>query len=139
MNLHFAQTTDGMKPAGFGRDELHVLEEHRYDGHPRFLRDVINSRLAVRHVDAISAGSLRKNHQMEFAAGAGKNLQFADAIRIELSALEQEADAAAQKFLQPSRVPDALVAKHQDRITPGTPAQRSQHQRVQEADVIADE
>src|SRR5437588_6802287 len=35
VHLHLAQARNRMEPSGFGRDQLHVVEEHRNDWHAR--------------------------------------------------------------------------------------------------------
>ena len=63
MHHDLAPAGEGMKPAGLGRNELHVLDEHGDDGHLCFLRDEVNAGLALGHIDAIAAGALRKTRR----------------------------------------------------------------------------
>ena len=53
--------------------------------------------------------------------------------------LEQETNSAAQKIFEPRSSPDGFVAEHQNWITTRTPAERAEQNRVEQADVVADQ
>ena len=101
LNFHFTNATKGMKAAGLGGDQLHVRHEHGNDGQAGFLGDVINAGLTGGNIHPVTARAFGKHDEMKLAAGAAESLEFIDAIGIHLAAFKEEADAAAEKFLQP--------------------------------------
>jgi len=126
-----------MKPPRLGRDQLHILNEHRHERDPSFLRDVVNPGLAGAHVNAVTTRALGEDNQMKLAAGPRKILQVANAAGIELAALQEETNPAAQEPLDPGCVPHVPIPQDKDRITLRPPAKRAEQDGVEQADVIA--
>ena len=139
MDFDFAYPADGMEAARFGRDELHVFEENGDHREARFLRDVVEAGLARANADTVSTRAFWKNDEVKFTGGASKVLKFANTAGIEFATFEQETNAAAEKALSPGVVPDSLVAENKNGITTGTPTESAEQNRIEQADVVADE
>jgi len=138
MHLYFAQPAERVIAAVLRGNELHVLNEERNDGHLRGLRDVVQTRLAGADMDTVATCAFGKYDERALAARATKGLEFSDAVRVQLPAFEQEPDRGAQHLLEPGCVPHLAIAEHENRVTTRAPADRTEQDGVNEADVIAD-
>lgn len=98
VDFNFAKSADGMEPAIFSGNKLHIFEEDRNHRQTRFLGDIVEARLTRADAQAVAAGAFRKNDEVKLA-GAAKFLELADASRVEFSALEEESNAAAENSL----------------------------------------
>ena len=90
-----------------------------------------------RRLSSVVTRAFGKDHEIEFTARTPERFQLFDPIWVQLSPLQQKADAAAQELLDPGRMPDLAVAQHHDRITASPPANRAEQHGINEADVIA--
>jgi len=61
MDLDLAQAGQRMEPPCFCGNQMHVFYEDRDNWHTGFLCNEINPRLAGRDMNAIAAGSFRKD------------------------------------------------------------------------------
>jgi hypothetical protein len=139
VDFHFAESAKRMEAAGLGRDELHVFEENGDHREARFLRDVVEAGLARSNTDTVAASALGKNDEVKFTGCSAKVPEFANASGIKFATFEEEANAAAEKALSPRVVPDSLVAENKNGITTGTPTESAEQNRIEQADVVADE